>query len=69
MVCQLPNRLGRPRHLHPCSATYKMAFRTCRCVERHVAALGRQARLDVAILGVGDFHVRSIKLPSSVNTL
>ena len=29
-------------------------------VERHVAALGRQARLDVAILGVGDFHVRSI---------
>jgi len=29
-------------------------------VERHVAALRRQTRLDVAILGVGDFHVRSI---------
>jgi len=29
-------------------------------VERHVAALRRQTRLDVAILCVGDFHVRSI---------
>ena len=27
-VCQLPNRLGNPRHLHPCSATYSMAFST-----------------------------------------
>ena len=26
----LPNRLGNPRHLHPCSATYSMAFSTCR---------------------------------------
>ena len=29
-VCQLPNRLGNPRHLHPCSATYSIAFSTCR---------------------------------------
>jgi hypothetical protein len=29
-------------------------------VERHVAAVGRQTRLDLAILCVGDFHVRSI---------
>jgi hypothetical protein len=29
-------------------------------VERHVAALRRQPRLDLAILCVGDFHVRSI---------
>ena len=29
-------------------------------VERHVAAWRRQTRLDLAILGVGDFHVRSI---------
>ena len=29
-------------------------------VERHVAAWGRQTRLDVAILCVGNFHVRSI---------
>jgi len=29
-------------------------------VERYVAALRRQTRLDVAILCVGDFHVRSI---------
>jgi len=29
-------------------------------VERHVAALRRQTRLDLAILCVGDFHTRSI---------
>ena len=29
-------------------------------VERHVAALRRQTRLDVAILGVGDFPIRRI---------
>ena len=29
-VCHLPTRSGRPRHLLPCSATYKMAFNTCR---------------------------------------
>jgi hypothetical protein len=29
-------------------------------VERHVAAWRRQTRLEVAILGVGNFHVRSI---------
>src|ERR1700682_2279969 len=30
MVCQLPNLLGRPRHLQPCSATNKIAFKTRR---------------------------------------
>jgi hypothetical protein len=29
-------------------------------VERDVAPLGRQASLDVTILSLGDFHVRSI---------
>ena len=29
-------------------------------VEHHVAAWRRQTRLDLAILSVGDFHVRSI---------
>jgi hypothetical protein len=29
-------------------------------VERHVAAWCRQARLDLVILGVGEFHERSI---------
>ena len=29
-------------------------------VERHIAAWRRQRRRDVAILGVGDFHGRSI---------
>jgi len=29
-------------------------------VERHIAAWRRQPRRDVAILGVGDFNVRSI---------
>jgi hypothetical protein len=29
-------------------------------VERHVAAWRWQTRLDLAILGVGDFHGRSI---------
>ena len=29
-------------------------------VERHVAALGREAALDVPILSLGEFHVRSI---------
>jgi len=30
MLCQLPNRGGRPRHLQPCSATYRMALSTWR---------------------------------------
>jgi hypothetical protein len=29
-------------------------------VERHVAAWRRQTRLDLAILRVGDFHVRRL---------
>ncbi len=29
-VCHLPNRAGSPLHLQPCSATYKIAFNTCR---------------------------------------
>ena len=27
-VCQRPNRDGRPRHLQPCSATWRIAFST-----------------------------------------
>ena len=30
IVCQLPNRRGRPLHLQSCSATYKIAFITRR---------------------------------------
>ncbi len=30
IVCQLPNRFGRPLHLHPCSATYRKALSICR---------------------------------------
>src|ERR1035437_2786394 len=30
MVCQFPKRAGRPRHLHPCSATYRTAFSASR---------------------------------------
>ena len=35
-VCQLPKRTGNPRHLHPCSATYRIVLRDW----RHIAALG-----------------------------
>jgi hypothetical protein len=30
MVWQLTKRLGNPRHLQPCSATYRMAFNSVR---------------------------------------
>src|ERR1035437_9111432 len=30
MVCHFPKRLGSPRHLQPCSATYSSAFSSCR---------------------------------------
>ena len=30
MECQFPKCLGNPRHLQPCSRTYKMALITCR---------------------------------------
>jgi len=30
MVCQLPKRFGSPRHLQPCSATWRIALSTWR---------------------------------------
>jgi hypothetical protein len=27
-TCKRPNRLGKPRHLQPCSTTYRLAFNT-----------------------------------------
>ena len=30
MLCQQPKFFGSPRHLHPCSATYRIAFNTWR---------------------------------------
>src|SRR5271168_1703451 len=34
IVCQLPNRPGSPRHLQPCSATYRMALSTSKLLRR-----------------------------------
>ena len=46
-VCQLPNRLGKPRHLHPCSATYSMAFSTCSWTASRCHA--EQGRLELCV--------------------
>ena len=29
-VCHRPNRSGKPRHVQPCSATYRIALSPCR---------------------------------------
>ena len=55
-VCQLPNRLGNPRHLHPCSATYSMAFSTCRFGQPHVATLNREDWCYAFVLSFCNFH-------------
>src|SRR6266436_8508261 len=47
MVCQFPKRLGRPRHLQPCSATQSMAFNTCRFERLTISSLTRKTVLDL----------------------
>ena len=61
-----PERLGNPRHLQPCSATYNTAFNTCKL---HIATLHRQRVLDPLILRLGQFHKPTLtQTPASVNT-
>ena len=45
MVCQLPKRLARLRHLQPFAATYKIALTTCNLLS-DTFALSRQALTD-----------------------
>ena len=56
MVCQLPNRAGNPRHLQPCSATYKMALSTCWFEWVTFAALHREVWRDAFVLSLREFH-------------
>ena len=52
--------LGQTAPFAPLLGDVQDGVQDVQIVERHVAALCRQTRLDVAILGFGDFHVRSI---------
>ena len=52
--------LGEPAPLAPLLDDVQEGIEYVQIVERHVAAWCRQTRRDVAILCVGDFHVRSI---------
>ena len=52
--------LGQTTPFAPLLGDVQNGVEHLQIVERHIAALRRQPRRDVAILGVGDFHVRSI---------
>ena len=52
--------LGQRAPFAPLLGDVQDGVQNVQIVERHVAAWRRQTRRDVAILGVGDFHVRSI---------
>ena len=52
--------LGEPAPFAPLLGHVQDGIEYVQIVERHVAAWCRQTRRDVAILCVGDFHVRSI---------
>ena len=52
--------LGQTTPFAPLLGDVQDGVQHVQIVEPHVAALPRQARLDLAILCVGDFHVRSI---------
>ena len=52
--------LGQPAPCAPLLGDVQDGVEHVQIVERHVATLRRQTRLDLAILCVGDFHVRSI---------
>ena len=52
--------LGEPAPFAPLLGDVQDGVEHLEIVERHVAALRGQPRRDVAILCIGDFHVRSI---------
>ena len=51
---------GEPAPFAPLLGDVQDGVQDMQIVERHVATWCRQARRNLAILGVGDFHVRSI---------
>ena len=61
---------GSPRHLHPCSATYKMALRTCRLSSvtwpRSVGKHGAMWRYCASVISMSG--VSHEKMAVSVNT-
>ena len=50
------NRFGSPRHLQPCSATYRIAFSTCRLVRLTLPRCNGRLSLMRAYCS-GDFHL------------
>ena len=52
--------LGQAAPFAPLLGDVQNSVEHLQIVKRHVAAWRRQTRRDVAILGVGDFHARSI---------
>jgi hypothetical protein len=56
IVCQLPRRLGRPRHWQPCSATCQDRVDDFAAAQTHIAALTRQAVFEAQVLFFGNFH-------------
>ena len=52
--------LGQTAPFAPLLGDVQDGVQDVQIIERHVATLCRQTRLDLTILGVGDFHGRSI---------
>lgn len=56
----VPELLGQAAPFAPLLGDVQDRVQDLPIVERDIAALGRQASLDVTILGLGEFHGRSI---------